>query len=229
MDTESTTTTKSPPYIAFKTFLNFLDRLNEGGVPGRIDRTYWGKFLNGTVGAQLMSALRSLELIDDGNAPRPILKELANPNNRKHGLDMLWRRAYGPIVERVSLENATWGLLEDAFRETYGIKGGTTRKVIAFFINGLEYIGVPVSPFIGQIRKTPGPRRGSTRRKVAVTPQAPASTASFAPPVDGRLHKAVQGFIDDIPSTGQPWSDEQIDKWLASFGVILKHVYSKDA
>jgi len=52
-----------PPYISYRTFDNFIGRLQQQ-VPSRIDRSYWGETLSGSTGTQLMSALRFLNLVD---------------------------------------------------------------------------------------------------------------------------------------------------------------------
>ncbi|MDD4465958.1 MAG: hypothetical protein PHY25_04705, partial [Dehalococcoidales bacterium] len=53
-----------PPYVSYRSFWNFLDRLREA-VPARIDRSYWGDKFSGSTGTQLMGALRYLGLIDN--------------------------------------------------------------------------------------------------------------------------------------------------------------------
>jgi len=50
-----TTRKRLPPYISYRTFRNFVDSLQVGGIPARVDRSYWGDRLSGTTGTQLMS------------------------------------------------------------------------------------------------------------------------------------------------------------------------------
>ncbi len=65
-----------PPYVSYRTFRNFLDGLQVGGMPARIDRSYWGDRLSGTTGTQLISALRFLNLVDASGLPTNRLKML---------------------------------------------------------------------------------------------------------------------------------------------------------
>jgi len=115
----------SPPYISFRTFLNFLDRLAQGGIPQRIDRSYWGTFLAGGLGAQLMLALRFLGLIESSNGePAPILEQLVNtPDERKQLLAQLLQQRYAQVFSSMNLSRATMGQLDEVFREQYKLAG----------------------------------------------------------------------------------------------------------
>jgi len=64
-----------PPYISYRTFQNFIDRLQQG-IPSRIDRSFWGDKLSGSTGTQLMTALRFLGLIDTSGVPTSRFKQL---------------------------------------------------------------------------------------------------------------------------------------------------------
>ena len=66
-----------PPYISYRTFENFIGRL-EQQVPARIDRSYWGETLSGSTGTQLMAALRFLNLVDNNSKPTTQLKLVAS-------------------------------------------------------------------------------------------------------------------------------------------------------
>ena len=65
------------PYVSYRTFRNFLELLGDG-MPARIDRSVWGPRYSGTSGQQLMTALKSLELINDAGVPSQILEELSS-------------------------------------------------------------------------------------------------------------------------------------------------------
>jgi hypothetical protein len=230
---------KAPPYISFRTFLNFLDRVHESGIPSRIDRSYWSRFLNGTVGPQLMVTLRALGLIDkDGVVPQnPLLPALADPLSRKQILGQVLGPVYDSLYKKVPIKTATYGQLEEGFREAYNLKSDTARKGVTFFLAAMEFLGVPVSPFIKEARKSGGRRPGAGRKKretaaaaatiaatTTTTIAADAAAASF-----GHLHKSIVGFIEDLPPATTSWSEADIDAWITSFGIILKHVYRKRA
>src|SRR5688572_22472920 len=57
---------RTPPYVAYKTFLTLIEDLKSVGVPPRFDRSVLKRF-SGGVGAQLLMALRSLGLMNEQN------------------------------------------------------------------------------------------------------------------------------------------------------------------
>ena len=154
-----------PPYVSFKTFLNFLDRLEEGGVPQRIDRSYWGEFLAGGLGAQLMVGLRGLGLINGENGePTPLLEALVSRDSRKQALLELLQARYANIFASVDLNRGTTALLDEAFRKDFKTDGDTHRKVVIFFIHAAQYTGIPVADrFTKRTRNKAGASRRSTR------------------------------------------------------------------
>lgn len=151
-----------PPYVSFRTFLNFLDRLEEGGVPQRIDRSYWGEFLAGGLGAQLMVGLRGLGLINgDSGEPTPLLEALVNRNSRKQTLLELLHARYASIFASVDLTRGTTALLDEAFRRDFKTDGDTHRKVVIFFIHAAQYAGISVAD---RFTKRTRSKTGATRR-----------------------------------------------------------------
>jgi len=61
----------SPPYVSYKTFSSFMNKLQEH-LPTRIDRSCWGEMFSGSTGTQLMSAMRFLNLVDGNSKPMPV-------------------------------------------------------------------------------------------------------------------------------------------------------------
>ncbi|MCX5998561.1 MAG: hypothetical protein NTU41_02935, partial [Chloroflexi bacterium] len=153
----------TPPYVSFRTFLNFLDWLNEDGVPSRIDRSFWGERLSGANGPQLMGALRFFRLLDMDSRPRPELEEMArDPARRRIMIHDRMLECYGDAVKGLTLERASLGELRDRFR-VYSIDGETLRKALAFFVHAAEYSGVTLSSHITRkarlAKKTDGNRK----------------------------------------------------------------------
>jgi len=159
----------SPSGVAFRTLLNFLDRLHEGGLPSRIDRSYWGPFLAGTNGGQLMIALRFLGLIEvPSGKPTEAIERVvrAEGNERKRALALLLRKAYEPVFGSEDVSRATLGHLQEAFTKHYHLQGDTRRKALAFFIHACQYCDIPLASFV------------TTRLKPRRSPHLPGSGAS---------------------------------------------------
>lgn len=155
-------TKRAPPYIAFQTFKTLLALFKEHGVPGRIDRTVLTRF-SGGVGSQVKSALRFLDLIDDGDVPKPGLDKLANAlgtDDWGGALSELLGRAYAPVFQ-LNLQTASPGQFNETFRRAYPAKDETFRKCVTFFINAIKEVGIPISPYILKGTKT---RSAPTKR-----------------------------------------------------------------
>src|SRR5260370_24959589 len=103
----------SPPYIAFKSLLNLIERMEREGIPGRIDPTYLDNLAGGYQG-QVFSALRSLGLMADDRKPTGVLSALVSmPDRREELVAELIRRVY-PWTFTLTTD-ATHGQLEEAF------------------------------------------------------------------------------------------------------------------
>lgn len=168
-----------PPYISFQTFTNLLDRLESGGIPHRIDRTYWGAFMSGGVGQQLMLALRFLGLIDaDTDEPTAVLERLVDSSQRTEALRELLHDVYRPVFQATDLTRATAGHLEQAFNGEFKVEGDTRRKAITFFTHAAKAAEIELSPFILNKSKTRSvtPKNGRVSR--ARKPRTQGSTDS---------------------------------------------------
>ena len=67
-----------PPYVSYRTFRNFLEDLQQGGIPARVDRSYWGDRFSGSTGTQLVATLRFLRLTDNEGMPTGRLRQLVS-------------------------------------------------------------------------------------------------------------------------------------------------------
>ena len=155
--TEEELNAVSPPYISFKTFLNLMDRLAEGGIPQRIDRSYWSSFLSGSVGVQVIAALRFFSLIaGPHNEPTPDLERLVeNKEQRKQTLAEMLKKFYASVFSEVDLGRATTGHLAKTFETCYGkLSVETRRKSIAFFLHAAEYAGFTLSTHLKNASRT---------------------------------------------------------------------------
>ena len=175
-----------PPYISWLAFLNFIEWLDEVGIPVQVDRSFWSTKFAGGTGSQLMSGLRYLKLLD-GEVPTPSLEELvkADAGTRKRLIGQLLRERYSSVFA-IELERATPKMINDAFADL-GVEGDTSRKAQSFFINGCKYAGVPLAAGIRRRARnrgttTPRVRRANRRAKPADDPpqqdSQPSSQAS---------------------------------------------------
>lgn len=221
-----------PPQVSFKTFQTVLDRLKDGPIPPRIDRSYWGTFLGGTYGTLLVAAMRFLGLIDESNEPTPLLEELVN-GDRAEVLARTVRDAYKPVFDDLPLARATAGQLDAELRKQYGISGDTLSRVRSFFLKACDASGIQLSSYLTVSKRqsngirptTPNKQRQNRHRKQTEqldTGSGPGSVESGPP--DSSTEMAVQlrsgGTI--VFRASLPWLQLSPDDRNFVFAVIDK-------
>jgi hypothetical protein len=214
-----------PPYVSYRTFRNFIDRLQQR-LPSRIDRSYWGDLLSGSTGTQLMAALRFLKLIDANGKPTEQLKPLVTARGapRAQLLRNVATQAYDFVLDSsLDIESATYAQLEEVFHDAFQLTDDVSRKCVKFFIALSGDAGLPLSPFI--IRRTRSVRAvagaktlpkkgiGGTKRN-ALMPQAADEI-----PDNNSWHSKL---LDKFPSFDPSWNDDIKTKWFDAFDELLK-------
>ena len=132
MKTENISKSK-PPYVAYKTFTNFIASLRASGIPDRIDRSVFPG-MSGAAQSFLLAALRYLGLISDEGTPTALLKDLRdNPQNEKAALSKVIKEKYSFIFGGgFNIASATDAQLTEKFKEQ-GLNGSTIVKAVSFF------------------------------------------------------------------------------------------------
>ena len=215
-----------PPYVSYRSFWNFLDRLNEA-IPARIDRSYWGDKFSGSTGAQLMRALRYLGLIDDSGIPTSLLKRLVSARDfeRDELMAQIARISYSFFLSGpVDYKTATYAQFEDVLHANFQITSDVARKCIKFFVDFATDARIPVSPFV--IKKNRKARTTTSNRRTkiknddkTVNPGAKPHTAPvlFGTGMDKML-------VNKFPDFDPAWSDEIKVKWFSAFDELIKRL-----
>lgn len=233
---QTETKLEAPPYVAFKTFTNFLDWLQEAGVPSRIDRSFWGDRLSGAYGTQLMAALRFLRLIDEDNRPYHELEFMASDlEQRKSILKERLETYYAAGLGDLDLGRATQGELQERFRQ-YPVEGDTLRKAMVFFIHAAQYAGTTLSPHI--TRKTRGTRTNGAkpRKKKQQAPKPPrqgsepesrqGSNVPFSLSWIGQ-YTLIKGLLERLPEPGKGSFDRE--DWFKLARAVFDAEYGKES
>lgn len=219
-----------PPYVSYRTFRHFVEEL-EQGMPARIDRSYWGDRLSGSTGAQAVSALQFLGLVDSVGIPTSRLKQLVSAKGaqRAEVLKDVSREKFAFLLQSsFDPATATYAQLEEAFRDEYQVTGDVARKCTKFFISLAQDAGVPVSSFI--IKKSGTARSGAgTKRIIKKFPTrtnrnglVPQSTEEV--PGHMSLDKML---LAKFPAFDPNWPDEVKMKWFQAFDELLKRYSAK--
>jgi hypothetical protein len=212
-----------PPYVSYRTFLNFLEGLQQT-LPARIDRSYWGDRLSGSTGTQLVSALRFLDMIDINGFPTVKLRQLVGSkgSQRTELLKQVTHESYSFFfLSQVDPQAATYAQLEEAFHDNYQIASDVVRKCIKFFIGLAGDGGMKLSPFV--TKKTRAVRPAGSVKKVA---RGQAKIMGTEIPQRAALIPNGMGMdrllIDKFPGFDPSWPDEVKLKWFAAFDELLK-------
>ena len=244
-----------PPYISYRTFLNFLDRLQQG-IPSRIDRSYWSERLSGSTGVQLISALRYMNLIDGQNVPNSRLRQLVDTrgNERSDALRQIALESFDFLMQQhFDLKTATYAQLEEVFHSNFQITDSVKRKCVKFFVALASDAGIEFSPFIlkkvRSLRTTVSAIKPSVKRTTlkpkrnSVVPQTPEETATEAswdrmllskfPIFDPTWPDNVKmGWFEAFDSLKFPvfdpnWSDEVKVKWFEAFDKLIDRDFKR--
>jgi hypothetical protein len=165
---ESNRIAPSPPYISFPTLRTVLKNFQEHGLPGRIDRSVLTNF-SGSVGAQIIPALRFLHLIDVHNHPTEWLKgfmETYGANGWSEDLRHLLEEVYEPLA-KIDLQTASPSQFDEAFSKAYPGAENVIRKCKTFYLAAATEAKIPISPYIMRNKK---PRSGPTKKRAAKAP-----------------------------------------------------------
>lgn len=210
-----------PPYISYRTFQNFLERLQKGGIPSRIDRSYWSDLLSGSTGTQLMSALRFMGLIDTNDIPTSRLRLLvqAKGAQRAEVLRQITSGAFSFVLqESFDSQSATYAQLEEVFRSTFELTDGVRRKCVKFFVDMSSDAEMPLSSFI---TKRLRPARGNAGTKVVTKRKGTKPMRNLKVPL--ALEKIPtemswdKTLLTKFPTFDPSWSDEVKLGWLQAF------------
>lgn len=202
----------APPYLPLKTFLGSLDALREA-IPKRIDRGIW-RSQSGATQGQIIIALRFFELVNDSDAPSPLLETLAKADGseRKKLLKQLVKKYYEPVIAHDLTKMTSAGLNEEM--GNLGLSGDTRRKAVTFFLQIAKHLDLPLSPFLLQrTRRSPSARRKKPNR-ASPKPKAPDSSAPPPEPPTGPTKTVTlgNGITLTMTTSADPFKMASVDR-----------------
>jgi hypothetical protein len=234
-----------PPYISYRLFRNFLERLLQQGVPARIDRSYWERIglLSGSSGTQLMAALRYLNLIDENGRPLERLKPLvlAKGEQRTALLREIARDCFGFALQG-SLDpgSATYQQLEEIFVEKFQLDGQLSRKCLKFFCEISKDAGLQLSPYIlerfhsghrGEGADVITKRNVARNRSITKRPVKKSNQNSKVPlPIDDQheMESMEKQLLAKFPTFDPGWPDDVKSKWFTSYDEMLRLILARN-
>ncbi len=222
---ENATGTWTAPYASWRTLQNTVERMkNDGGVPGRLDRSYLSN-LPGSAQSELQTTMKALGLINDQMEPTALLGRLVEDDGGRPAIvkEILESRYAGPLALGL---NATQAQLETEFRTKLGVQGSTLRKAVRFYLNAAAFAGVPLSQHFKSPSATePGERR-QRRPKTVAKQQPPAEVKPETPKVTSGLHPFIEGLVATLPKPGEPFSNDKQDAWFDTARGVFRLIYT---
>lgn len=196
-----------PPYIAFKTLIDVVERMEREDIPTRVDPSYLDSYAGG-YRPTVIGNLQTLGLLGKGGEPTERLSSLvyANEADRQRLVGEMISEFYSDIFA-LGL-NSTQSQFLEAFAAK-GVRGDTRRKAISFFLKACAYSGVKV----GTLWKTPPatPTGTSAKRKAQQT-----AIKNDTPPAEERAtvhHGAGETVVVELGTAGRVTVHVDV-KWL---------------
>lgn len=227
----------TPPYASYKTVTNFLEGL-KFGIPSHIDRSVVPT-LSGSSQAQLISALRSLGLIDEDGSVTELLRQLVDATGQEK--QDIWKKilrgSYPYLFDDFDLATAPPSQFENRFKEYGGVSGGTVRRCMIFFISAASEAGIPLSNFIKKFaqRRPSGTNSSKPKIKKSIpnsdgeefvdgddleSDQNPAVAVEPKKPElrqPSVKEKMLDKMTDKFPSYDPNWGPDVQAKWFEAF------------
>jgi hypothetical protein len=162
--------TISPPYAALSGFTNFINKLRETGIPGRIDPSVFGN-ASGSLSYSIISTLKYLKLIDEAGIPSQefIAFVKASDEERVPMWQKLVKSGYPSLFKPgVDLTTMTAGQFDEHVRNEFGASGSTVDKIALFFIGAAKLAGISLSSHLlarKSIATSSAAKKSSKQRK----------------------------------------------------------------
>ena len=231
----------TPAYVPYKTFSNFVEGLSQG-IPSHIDRSVMPS-LSGSAQAQLLSALKSLKLIeDDGNVTERLrVLVCADSENKRSALREMLQASYPYLFEDFDLSTAPPSQLDSRFKEYGGVSGSTVRRCELFFISAANEAGIQLSNFIKDMakRKKSSTNGARTRRRAAgqntsangnddesleeSNSEDSTSPSESEPSWETRLDwqkKILEMRLSKLPEINPEWAPEVQEVWFETLNRL---------
>ena len=188
----------APPYVSFKSFINFMNaRREDGHTTTVVDKSLMSN-LSGSTANELLQAIKYLKLVKESGEANASYELFVRATDEERGVMMrdLIREAYPYIwsTPGFDLERATSAQMADVFRGQ-NVNGSTLSRAVLFFLAAAQLAGIKVSP---SIKAQPRPKTSSskTKKDKEVPATQPLPTVRQE---DGHAATGMQSFEIPIP------------------------------
>jgi hypothetical protein len=203
----------SPPYAALSGLVNFINKLRDTGIPGRIDPSVFGN-ASGSLSYSIISTLKYLKLIDDAGIPSQEFIALVKASDEAR--IPMWQKivtsGYPSLFKSgVDLTTMTAGQFDEHVRNEFGASGSTVDKIALFFVGAAKLAGIPLSAHLlarKPIATSSTAKKSAKQRKRDVDNGSSDDDGDDDPPPPPPQQKALEYQLIDLMS--QPDIDEEV-------------------
>jgi hypothetical protein len=213
----------SPPYATFGSFVAFLNKLRETGIPHRIDPSVFGN-ASGSISYSVIAALKFLNLIDDQGSPSADFTALASATDdqRPALFKPILQKGYAGLFKSgVNLANMTAGQFDEYMRTEYDVEGSTVDKIAAFFIAAAKLAEIALSPHLANrkpIASSSTSKKSAKQRKNADAGDGVPNNPP-PPPLPAASQKALQYQLIDLMA--EPGIEDDVKQSIWSLVQFL--------
>lgn len=225
----------APPYVAYRTLRNFLDKFKQF-LPARIDRDSMGT-MSGAAQSQVLTALKYLGFISENGIPSDVMKRFvkAEGADRQHILQDALKNAY-PFVfaNGFDISAASMPHLREEFESNTTATGETITRCITFLKDAATDAGFQVSPLLKQ-RK---PRGTGPRAKRANSNKQEDEPEGKGTPNPEDVRQMVSlgaakaqdslllwGLFQRLPAPGTVWPESDRKQWIDTLQNVFTLEY----
>jgi hypothetical protein len=223
-----------PPYVAYATLSNFIDRFKQG-LPSRIDRGLMGS-MSGAAQSQVITAMKYLGMISGNGLPTPLMKQYATgeEGERKNALGKMLVAAYPFLfdTDEFDIKTATGQQLRETLEAKTAATGETLGRCMSFVKDAARDAGWAVSPFIMQKKaRSAGGRKKATKPRQEQSPAEKAKhpsvgAANQSSPAQGSL--LLSGLFQRLPKPGTVWPRDERERWAQTLQNVLLLEYPEN-
>ncbi len=212
---------KTPPYLSYRTFRNFLESLRATAVPTRINRGIMAN-MSGSNQALLLATIRYFGLASEQGIPTADLKQLIevkDPERMRVWHRILMSGYAETFGSKIDLERTTTDELADAIRRQGVSSPDRIRKCVTFFTLAAKDAGLKLSP---HIKPYAGRRQASRRARATVTEQQRKVLLTSSDANDMNVSSDWQLLLSKFPDFDPSWPEDLRKNWFEMFQSISK-------
>ena len=179
--------------------------------------------------AQLLAAMRYLNLINTEGTPQPILARFVDTEEAKQSeiVSEILKDRYAFVFTTLDLSRATMEELEKRFKEV-GITGSTVGRAVGFFLGAADAGGIQLSPHIKKSAPSAAPRTSRPRGKRRPKINNGKPHENLPPPPQQTPSPLTERLMDKFPEFDPSWPDEIKKQWFAGFGELMDRTKDRE-